>query len=752
MRIDRVKVNKEKLKGRDPELWTCTRCYWLSGFSGDCNGMSTHLPSTGCPECGGHDYDKIKDLKGLKKKPEEDEGMSEYLMRVECWVLAKTAMDAEELVRKNLGNRTVDSVAIAKSKPVTSVSVDSPYMPKEGEGLLCATCHYRPPIKDASQCEPCRVECRKQGAVYPADHEGPTKDFVDTRELDQAQEAYASLKRQHDELVEEFKGMETERNKYRSELVDAAHYLSIGQKETVEKTGVADAIHARLIKVNPLSDAQLQVAIDALEKKGYTVLLPFDEEDARLAGCKPSVYPPPVKHMEYLDKTIEYWRENRDKAVTGETKDKCACYIDAFQSARSAFSGKVKPPEERYYCNSCGHTTTNKFDPCPECNCQVFYPCGSMKRSLDIAEAHDVCVGISDVQKEPVLKVVNPKGGETVKWPTPGRWFVENDDSFNRSRDIWRILSSDTMKRWEEHKTSARTPYLATVYSRADADYICQLHNVRESAKRMVKAHDGTLEKLADEPDPINRRTLEEWEPFVLGLLATLDQDHKAKRVVRDLYGDLVHTTKMLQERKEPSSASNELELFREAVDRLRIVALGAFNLLKDEQDPYDQGKREVWANVEQKLAAVLKGHRPYVPKCGACSIEADIGTEEVPHPIDRRLHTCVEQEDESLERSHRIAEEHDVCVGIDNSKRCAAGEHEPDLELEQRMHGSATYDHHDCLTYYSEGGKNIDEMKVILKQHICKHCRAFYGEPADELYNREEPDEDRKEGGSESD
>lgn len=27
---------------------------------------------------------------------------------------------------------------------------------------------------------------------------------------------------------------------------------------------------------------------------------------------------------------------------------------------------------------------------------------------------------------------------------------------------------------------------------------------------------------------------------------------------------------------------------------------------------------------------------------CGACRIEAAIGTEEVPHPIDGRLHTCV--------------------------------------------------------------------------------------------------------------
>lgn len=31
-----------------------------------------------------------------------------------------------------------------------------------------------------------------------------------------------------------------------------------------------------------------------------------------------------------------------------------------------------------------------------------------------------------------------------------------------------------------------------------------------------------------------------------------------------------------------------------------------------------------------------------YYGDCVACNIEADIGTEEVPHPIDRRLHTCL--------------------------------------------------------------------------------------------------------------
>lgn len=30
-----------------------------------------------------------------------------------------------------------------------------------------------------------------------------------------------------------------------------------------------------------------------------------------------------------------------------------------------------------------------------------------------------------------------------------------------------------------------------------------------------------------------------------------------------------------------------------------------------------------------------------YVGTCDACGVEAAIGTEEVPHPVDARLHTC---------------------------------------------------------------------------------------------------------------
>ncbi len=48
-------------------------------------------------------------------------------------------------------------------------------------------------------------------------------------------------------------------------------------------------------------------------------------------------------------------------------------------------------------------------------------------------------------------------------------------------------------------------------------------------------------------------------------------------------------------------------------------------------------------SNVSDPLVITkcFDGTRGYVGDCRACNIEAEIGTEEVPHPIDTRLHTC---------------------------------------------------------------------------------------------------------------
>lgn len=50
----------------------------------------------------------------------------------------------------------------------------------------------------------------------------------------------------------------------------------------------------------------------------------------------------------------------------------------------------------------------------------------------------------------------------------------------------------------------------------------------------------------------------------------------------------------------------------------------------------YDSNARDP---VVQRV--VFKSDAPKHPTCRMCDIEAEIGTEEVPHPIDGRLHTC---------------------------------------------------------------------------------------------------------------
>ena len=47
---------------------------------------------------------------------------------------------------------------------------------------------------------------------------------------------------------------------------------------------------------------------------------------------------------------------------------------------------------------------------------------------------------------------------------------------------------------------------------------------------------------------------------------------------------------------------------------------------------------------LEDLLRVVSWEYQRMKPSCGACRIEAAIGTQEVPHPVDRRLHTCVDQ------------------------------------------------------------------------------------------------------------
>lgn len=45
----------------------------------------------------------------------------------------------------------------------------------------------------------------------------------------------------------------------------------------------------------------------------------------------------------------------------------------------------------------------------------------------------------------------------------------------------------------------------------------------------------------------------------------------------------------------------------------------------------------------------------PYQGKCVACNVEASLGTEEVPHPIDARVHTCTEETNKKQESNEKF-------------------------------------------------------------------------------------------------
>jgi len=673
--------------------------------------------------------------------------MFEYLMHAECWVLAKTAMDAETLVRRNLGDRTVDSVAVVKSKPTTSIPISSKYLPDDE---LCVTCHYRKPIKDASQCEHCRDECRKQGAVYPADHEGqgarlppcvcgkpqmkpgallwsppdkdglcgkthlcadecwpkvrsygeslctgessgPTKDFVDAREVEILKNKCKEWERQHDELAGEFKSMEMERDKYRSELVYAAHYLSIGQKETVEKTGVADAIHTRLIKPSmlkkcrtckeeipfmkrckiykdgtfeclscadkceperqPLSDAQLQVAIDELEKQGYTVLLPFDEEDARLAGCKPSKYMPPLTSVNML---------------RGIPCRKCRnCYIE--DGWCSHHEMKIRMPGGA---------------------CDAFSP----NREVLLNWLGEGVVSISPQKPEHKLiqKALNlNKALRSYMGDMP----PEDSTLFKMLRLLMEAAQEYEAERKKQEEVSCET-----------------------CAKSKNKPDD----ELAPCGLPCTEFDL--WENKLCGACGNHYYKEDDKRPSCSVSpGHAVPPDTPACDDFEPKDDSTMQVVKKEA--------------MRDYVNP-NADKPIYWRGSAIDFVTDMKG---IVPHYKMWKIE-DALAEAAPRPkqvkvVDDTLPNPVGEQIENMDRA----------------LACSSGQHEPDLEFEQHLHQNAIHDTHECVTYYCDGGSA--ESKVIMKQHVCKYCRVFYGDPADELLNRKEPekDEDRREEGPES-
>lgn len=55
-------------------------------------------------------------------------------------------------------------------------------------------------------------------------------------------------------------------------------------------------------------------------------------------------------------------------------------------------------------------------------------------------------------------------------------YFVERYD-LSPNRPVWRLIDRETWHRWQTYNTSARCPYVATIYDSALASTICELLN-----------------------------------------------------------------------------------------------------------------------------------------------------------------------------------------------------------------------------------------------------------------------------------
>jgi hypothetical protein len=76
-------------------------------------------------------------------------------------------------------------------------------------------------------------------------------------------------------------------------------------------------------------------------------------------------------------------------------------------------------------------------------------------------------------------------------------------------------------------------------------------------------------------------------------------------------------------------------------INRARIAAGCAWDSksggLGNETEPQEPEVRCILRNCAERLAVLTR----HVRKCEACVIEAEIGTQENPHPVPARYHTC---------------------------------------------------------------------------------------------------------------
>lgn len=78
---------------------------------------------------------------------------------------------------------------------------------------------------------------------------------------------------------------------------------------------------------------------------------------------------------------------------------------------------------------------------------------------------------------------------------TPGPFSAERDEALpDQCRDVWRIVADGAREVMRRHGTTARPHYIATVYSREDADHIVMLLNADDREREAIAMLRAVLE------------------------------------------------------------------------------------------------------------------------------------------------------------------------------------------------------------------------------------------------------------------
>jgi hypothetical protein len=178
--------------------------------------------------------------------------------------------------------------------------------------------------------------------------------------------------------------------------------------------------------------------------------------------------------------------------------------------------------------------------------------------------------------------------------------------------------------------------------------------HVRDEIKKLVERGNVTASELEE-----LRCNSWEWEAlvpalndeaFVKQMQHAIDNCFVFRKRPFSTYNDAVEGLYAPELLRRFQAAAREARAFAETIDNVR-EALGQeathYLVIADdvgalvEAVTVDRAASNKDSEAWQTLSKIRKEPGIGNPKCIACSIEAEIGTEEDPHPVPERFHTC---------------------------------------------------------------------------------------------------------------